>query len=294
VKLKILLVSVLVAVVAVGAGLYYYRSVQQSREREAYLSATRSADDAVLRQYLQLYPDAPQAHRDSIALLLTRSDSVEMAWQSAFQQREPRRLYALIASHPSSPHVSRARRLIDTLDYKEAVRARTPEALQAYLDRHAADGAFLDAVRSQLAALDGAQLTVDERNAVRDVVNRFFAAIVTRSDSAIVATVATPLASFMGVSQATVADVRTYVATLYKPDVKQLSIAVAEDWNISKRTARRDTVSHPFYRVAVSIDVSTEHSEREPRHELSTYRVFADVSSDFKIQAYNTQHLPDE
>ena len=57
-------VAGVMALIIVLGGLYLYNNVQDRNEVDAYENAMACDEIAVLQNYLDMYADAPQAHRD--------------------------------------------------------------------------------------------------------------------------------------------------------------------------------------------------------------------------------------
>ena len=64
--MRIVLISLVVAVVAVAICYAFYSNAQSDKENEAYEYAMTSSDPTVLQSYLDTYKGAPEAHIDSI------------------------------------------------------------------------------------------------------------------------------------------------------------------------------------------------------------------------------------
>ena len=63
---KLFLASFLIALSIIFVGWYFYNKTQQDNETAAYENAMESNELAVLQNYLDMYPEAPQERRDSI------------------------------------------------------------------------------------------------------------------------------------------------------------------------------------------------------------------------------------
>lgn len=139
----VFIASLIIAVAIVGTGVYLYKSQEQQNEERAYRNALQNDQPAVLQNYLDMFAQAPQAHRDSIRLRLTALRQVNVDWERALASGSKAELEKFMRRHPNSVHNIEAKLQIDSLDWASACRADTPEAYQAYLSAHY-DGAYYD------------------------------------------------------------------------------------------------------------------------------------------------------
>ena len=76
-------VSLVIALIVVLLGLYFYQTTQQQSELRAYQNAISSGEPAVLQNFLDVYVDAPLAHRDSIKIHLEALKKIDLEWDNA-------------------------------------------------------------------------------------------------------------------------------------------------------------------------------------------------------------------
>ena len=79
----VLIVAFVIALLAVFVSLYFYKTTQDKNELDAYENAMASGEPAVLQNFLDIYPDAPQEHRDSIMTHLEQLRQVDTEWDNA-------------------------------------------------------------------------------------------------------------------------------------------------------------------------------------------------------------------
>ena len=97
----------------------------------------------VLRNYLFSYPEAPQAHRDSILARLDMLDQEEDVWAEAIVSRTRSKLQAYIDRYPNSVHRPEVLFCLDSIDWVSATTADSEEAYADYISKHA-DGEHID------------------------------------------------------------------------------------------------------------------------------------------------------
>ena len=120
-----------VAMVATTVGVLFYLSSKSDREMEAYRSAIESEEPAVMNSYLELFPDAPVAHRDSVMLLLSRFERTEKEWRDAVASGTRRAIEEFLRLYPKTIHLIEAKVKLDSIDWQRVMTERTAEAVQA-------------------------------------------------------------------------------------------------------------------------------------------------------------------
>ena len=165
----VLVVAFVVAAILVGAGLYFVKSQERQNEMRTYESAMKSTEPLVLQNFLDMYADAPMAHRDSVKAYLQVLRKVDTDWTDALVNNSRYAYELFLKMHPQSIYTIEAGIKIDSLDWLTAKNDSTVEALKGYLARHD-DGAYYDEAclmieeleaRLKAAAADSLQAAVD-------------------------------------------------------------------------------------------------------------------------------------
>jgi len=139
----VFVVAVVIALIVVFVGIYFYKTQEQQNELRAYENAMMSDQPAVLQNFLDMYVEAPTAHRDSIKAHLTALKQIDIDWGNALASGSKAELEKYMKRHPNSVHNVEAKLQIDSLDWVAACRIDTPDSYQAYLNDHY-DGAHYD------------------------------------------------------------------------------------------------------------------------------------------------------
>lgn len=143
----VIVLSVIISLLIVFVGVYFYKTQEQENELRAYENAMMSDQPAVLQNYLDMYVQAPREHRDSVKAHLTVLKQIDLDWANALASGSKAELEKYMTRHPNSVHNVEAKLQIDSLDWVAACRADSPESYQAYLDAHY-DGAYYDEAMS--------------------------------------------------------------------------------------------------------------------------------------------------
>ncbi len=284
----VLIVSFVVALLAVFVSLYFYKTTQDKNEMDAYENAMASGEPAVLQNFLDVYTEAPQEHRDSIMAHLELLRKVDTEWDNAVRSGSKTALERYIQLHPGSIHVTEARLKIDSLDWLAATTADTPEAYQAYIDSHLDNGLHLDEARIMFDKSDARRVTDDDRQMISNLFSNYFTALANNEEASLTETLSGVLGSFLHKENATKTDVMTYMKKLHAPDdITGMTFSLNNDWKIEKTDAGDGRYK---YTVTFSVDHRITRNDTS-KETFSTYNVVAAVSPDHKISELNMKKI---
>lgn len=282
-SMTIPIVAGVVAVIAVLVGLYFYNNVQDRNEQDAYENAMSCSEAAVLQNYLDMYADAPQAHRDSIMAHLALLKKVDSDWDEAMVNNTRSAFENYLRVHPESVHKTEALLKLDSIDWAFAAEADTPEAYSKYVADHA-DGMHIDEARLKLEKLEKSIIAEDEKLMVTSVLTSFFNALGNNDEEALTMSIDVVLNSFLHRAGATKADVISYMKRIHSPeDITGIVFRMNNDWKIEKIDLGEGECS---YVVDFSVDEKIQRTD-ESKETFSSYKVNAKVSNHGKITDLN-------
>lgn len=282
-SMTIPIVAGVVAVIAVLVGLYFYNNVQDRNELDAYENAMSCSEAAVLQNYLDMYADAPQAHRDSIMAHLALLKKVDSDWDDAMVNNTRSAFENYLRVHPESVHKTEALLKLDSIDWAFAAEADTPEAYSKYVADHA-DGMHIDEARLKLEKLEKSIIAEDEKLMVTSVLTSFFNALGNNDEEALTMSIDVVLNSFLHRAGATKADVISYMKRIHSPeDITGIIFRMNNDWKIEKIDLGEGECS---YVVDFSVDEKIQRTD-ESKETFSSYMVNAKVSNHGKITDLN-------
>lgn len=282
-SMTIPIVAGVVAVIAVLVGLYFYNNVQDRNELDAYENAMSCSEAAVLQNYLDMYADAPQAHRDSIMAHLALLKKVDSDWDDAMVNNTRSAFENYLRVHPESVHKTEALLKLDSIDWAFAAEADTPEAYSKYVADHA-DGMHIDEARLKLEKLEKSIIAEDEKLMVTSVLTSFFNALGNNDEEALTMSIDVVLNSFLHRAGATKADVISYMKRIHSPeDITGIVFRMNNDWKIEKIDLGEGECS---YVVDFSVDEKIQRTD-ESKETFSSYKVNAKVSNHGKITDLN-------
>lgn len=284
----VLIMAFVIALLAVFICLYLYKTTQEKNELDAYENAMTSGEPAVLQNFLDMYTDAAQEHRDSVMARLEQFKKVDTEWTNAVVSSSKAALERYIRLHPSSIHVMEARMKIDSLDWLTATEAGTQEAYQTYIDSHLDNGLHIDEAQSIVDKLNALKVTDDERKMISQIFDSFFTALANNDENGLTETLSGVINSFLHKENATKVDAINYMKKLHSPeDITGMSFTLNNDWSIEKAETEDGRYE---YAVTFSVDHRITRSDTD-KDTFCTYNVNAQVSPDSKISGLNMRKI---
>ena len=277
-----LIVAFVLALIVCGVCFYFYSNAKNDKEREAYEYAMNSSDPAVLQSYLDTYTDAPEEHRDSIEAHIAMLKQIDQDWTNAVVSGSKAALEDYLAKHPDSPHKAEAQNKIDSLDWAQASQENTLDAYKLYLSEHE-NGSHVDEANDAVKALNAKTVQPEEKSAITAIFRRFFQAINAKDENKLTATVSNFMTSFLGKSDATRADVITFMEKIYKDDITNMNWHLNNDMKIDKKEIGEDE-----YEYTVNFSAIQNIERTDPTKEKQAkYKINAKVGPDGQITSFN-------
>jgi len=277
----------LIVLLAVAVGAYYLYSMKgdKTKEQNAFEQAMVSHDVDELQLYLDTYTNAPQQHRDSIQNHVSAIRMEQQEWTNALVSGSKTALESYIARHPETPHKQEAQHKIDSLDWAFATGLNTLEAYNNYLDEHP-NGEHYDDAHDGIKALNAKTVQPEEKQMIASLFRTFFNSITARDDEALTSTVASLLTTFLGKSDATKADVSTFLRKIYKEDIANMDWNLPTDYKITKKE-----IGDGKYEYSVNLTVGQTERKIDGSDLQNKYRIAAKVNPDGKITEFNMTRI---
>lgn len=228
-----LILSIVIAAIVLCIGMYFYYDAKTDKEQDEYEFALKSNDPVILQTYLENFKDAPQEHIDSINACLLRLNKQEDEWANALASRTKSALVDFMDNFPDSRHKQEALNKIDSMDWSQSVRINTISAFQTYMDTHP-DGNYYEEALSSIKNLKASEVSVEETDMIRSILNDFFVSINLRDENGLKATVSETI-NLLGKVGANKNDVVLFMHKLYKDDVKNMVWSLPMSYNIDKK-----------------------------------------------------------
>ena len=148
-----LIIAFVLVLIIVFLGIYYSQKTQMENEMRAYENAMMSTEPAVLQNFLDMYIEAPVAHRDSIKVHLMALKKIDRDWDNARISQSKKELLLFIDRNPDNVHVREARLMIDSLDFITAKIGNSMESFKKYMEDHE-QGYFYDEAKNEYDRLE--------------------------------------------------------------------------------------------------------------------------------------------
>lgn len=142
------ILAFVLALIIVFLGIYYVQKTQMQNEQRAYENAMMSNEPAVLQNFLDMYIEAPVAHRDSIKVHLEALKKIDRDWDNARISESKKALTLFIERNPDNVHVREAQLLIDSLDFIAAKVGNSLESFKKYMEEHE-QGYYYDEAKNE-------------------------------------------------------------------------------------------------------------------------------------------------
>lgn len=162
-----LIIGFVLALIIVLLGVYYAQKTQMENELRAYENAMMSNEPAVLQNFLDMYIEAPVAHRDSIKVHLQALMKIDRDWENARISQSKKDLQLFIDRNPDNVHVREARQMIDSLDFETAKMMDTMESYKKYMEDHE-QGFYYDEAKSAYDRLEEEMVRAAQLKAEQD------------------------------------------------------------------------------------------------------------------------------
>lgn len=280
-------VAFVLALLVVFGWMYFYKNTQEQNELDAYENAMASGEPAVLKNFLDMYVDAPSEHRDSVSARLADLKAIDSEWADAVASGSKTAIERYVKMHPNSVHVAEAKIKVDSLDWVAAADANTSEAYRDYIERHA-DGLYVDEAQSRFEKLDAQKVTPEDEQAINSLFSGYFTSLAAGDEEGLTACLANIMTSFLHKENATKADVIEHMKRINsQPDVTLMNFRLNNDMRITKSEASAGGYE---YSVTFSLDQKLEYTDAA-KNAFNTYKVEAKVSPDMKIEELNMRKV---
>ena len=162
-----LIIGFVLALIIVLLGIYYAQKTQMENELRAYENAMMSTEPAVLQNFLDMYIEAPVAHRDSIKVHLQVLMKIDRDWDNARISQSKSALQLFIDRNPDNVHVREARLMIDSLDFVTAKIGNSMDSFKKYMEDHE-QGYYYDEAKNEYDRLEEEMIRAAKIKAEQD------------------------------------------------------------------------------------------------------------------------------
>lgn len=279
---KLWIVAFLIALF-VCCGVYYlYYSAKNEKMEEAYRIAMNSDDPLILQNFMNNYRDASQEMKDSIRIRLDMIKKGDEEWNNAIASGSKTALEEYLNKHPDTPKKGEIIHRIDSIDWITAKAANTIEGYMLYMEEHGS-GEHIDECKTAYNDLKAKDVQPEEKESIALLFRHFFQSINSKNEDGLTSTVSSFLSSFLGKTDATKADVVTFMHKIYKDDITNMNWKLNNDWKIEKKD-----VGGGQYEYTVQFTATQDIERTDPNKEkFAKYSIKGIVGTEGKISALN-------
>ena len=216
----IIAVAVVLALAIVGGALYMGISHQDEESLWAQCEQTHEISD--YKKYIDTYPNGE--HSDEAKKMYTLLINEKTMWEQVQASNDEFQLRSFINNHPKSKFLDEAKGILDDVVWNNAIEKNTKMAFDAYM-REFPSGKHIAEARSRYEEFRMAELTIDERDQVKNLVQQFLTGLEQWSVVEMMSTCNTSMTNFMGKHNANHSDVRDYFSAFEESDIDSIAFS---------------------------------------------------------------------
>lgn len=265
----------LMLVVVGGTAVYYY--YQRNSEQIAYQVLENNENVADYEDFLARFPDS--SHAQEVRRRLDTLKTMYAEWQRLATSSFVQDFVRFKNTYPQSLLVKQCDLKIDSLDWLDALKENTADAIADYLRKHP-DGRYLSEAQVAQANIENTQVSEVELRIIDENLNGFFEAFGNNDEAGLLTFITPVMKQFLSKNNATKVDVADLVNSTYNEHILQCRFALNDDYVCQKQI---DDQGAATYTVRFSVD---QHITRDnPGKTFGSYTVVAELNAQYKIQS---------
>ncbi len=248
----IITAAVIMALAVVGGALYM--GISHQDEETLWAQCEQSHEIADYQHYLDAYPDGE--HSEQAKKMYTMLINEKTMWEQVLASNDEFQLRTFINNHPNSKFLDQARGTLDDVVWNNAIEKDSKAAIDAYM-REFPSGKHIAEARSRFEEFRRAELTVDERDQVKNLIQQFLTGMEQWNVVDMMMVCNTSMTNFMGKHNAGHTDVHDYFNAYQESDIdsiafSSLAVDVKKSLDSSKlpRYSASFTVTRRFRRTS--------------------------------------------
>lgn len=265
-------------VIIIGGAIIYMQSAWQAQDEEeiAYQNLTNDTNISDYEEFLANYPDSK--YKTDVQNRMNTLKAQNDKWLSICLSGSKNDFIQFMNEFPSSPYEQQCKTKIDSLDWMDAKRLNTPDAIQRYLDEHP-DGKYIAEAQNMQTTINDKTVEPQEEEFIHATMTQFFTALGTNDKATACANISPIMTSFLQKKDAKKADVIAAMDQMHPESITSMQFIVNSDFVISKAK-----VANGFnYSVKFSVDQNIVRTDEGKT--FASYTVSAELTPQFKIRA---------
>lgn len=275
---RVIIIAAVIAAIAVVLGTLYMGFHHQDEE-SMWAKCQETMELADVKAYIDEYPSGE--HIAEAKNLYNKLIDEKAAWEGAMSSNNEDHLRAFINNHPKSKYLPQARDMLDDVVWNKALERNDKATFMRYINEFP-NGKHAGEARSKFEDLRLAELTLEERDRVKSLIQQFLTGMEQWSAPDMMATCNTQMDNFMGKRPAGMGDVRDYLNAYRESDIDSIGFSsLAVD---VKKTMNSD--HRPQYSATFSVTRTFKRQNTE-NGTIAIMRGSAVVDAYFRFKEFN-------
>lgn len=277
-KALIFSITFAVLVALIIGGLFYldYKNEVDREERE-YAMLENTSNPEYFNDFLAKHPDSKhyQEVKERLNALLDETEE----WEKMMQNISRSEIEKFMSDHPYSKRLKTCEDMIDSIDWNDAKKADTEEAIVNYLNTHP-DGRYAEEASQKKNELGMMKITAQDKTIIRNSLETFFAVAMSKQDIALISeAIPEKMENFCGTQDATPEQIIAFAKNKMATDVIGLHYSIGDSFDVRKQTISDGTTG---YAVNCTLQELISRSDTN-QPSTQTYQVSALLNAEHKI-----------
>lgn len=268
--------------IAVAASCYIFTNRREKqREEEQYARLEALTNPEYYQQFLIDFPNS--SHYDDVKRRMDALVQEEGDWKAMLGGVSRSSVTQFMEKHPQSARRCICENMLDSMDWADAIRQQTPEAIDRYLSMHP-EGLYVTEAAGKKNELAMARISPEEKALVRGALETFLNSGIGKQDTAAIRQCcAADVESFCGTAHATPAQIAAFARKRMERDVIGLHYQTGAEMSVSRQSMGDSTLGY-----AVEFTVNETSARKDPtQNSERQYRASALLNADRKIVKLN-------
>lgn len=259
-------------------GLFYldYKNTIDREERE-YAMLEDTSNPEYYNDFLAKYPESKhyQDVKDRLNILLDETEE----WEKVTKNISRSEIEKFMAAHPYSKRLHICEDILDSMDWNDARKINTEEAIVNYLNTHPS-GRYAEEASQKKNELSLMKITSQDKAIIRGSLENFFTVAMSKQDVTLISeSISEKMENFCGTQDATPEQIISFAKNKMAADVMGLHYTIGDDFAVRKQTVSDGTTG---YAVNFTLQELISRSDTN-QPSTKSYQVSALLNAEYKI-----------
>ena len=271
--------STIAALIFLIIGGLFYLDFRNDRIREEteFARLEDTSNPEYYNDFLAKYPTSPhyQEVKERLNVLLDETEE----WEKMMQQISRAEIEKFMKAHPYSRRLHICKDMVDSIDWSEAKKLDTEEAIVNYLNNHP-NGRYAEEASQLKNQLGLMRITAQDKAIIRGSLENFFTVAMSKQDIALISeAIPEKMEDFCGTQDATPEQIVAFAKNKMAADVMGLHYTIGDDFAVRKQTISDGTTG---YAVDFTLQELISRSDTN-QPGTKSYKVSALLNAEHKI-----------